>query len=51
MNNTKGRKDPTKSILDIGVEGAMEGSGYDHKEFIKRGGKYEWSKKSSELEW
>lgn len=51
LNNTKGRKDPTKSILDIGVEGAMEGSGYDHKEFIKRGGKYEWSKKSSELEW
>lgn len=51
LNNTKGRKDPTKSILDIGVEAAMEGSGYDHKEFIKRGGKYEWSKKSSELEW
>lgn len=48
LNNTNGRKEPTKSILDIGVEGAMKGSGFDHREFINRGGKYKWSKKSSD---
>ena len=51
LNNTNGKKEPTKSILDVGVKAAMDKSGFDHKEFIKRGGKYEWSKKSTELEW
>lgn len=51
LNNTNGAKEPTKSILDVGVEAAMSNSGFDYVEFIKRGGKYKWSKKSTELEW
>ncbi|KAG5857295.1 hypothetical protein ANANG_G00017940 [Anguilla anguilla] len=35
----EGRKDPSKSILDVGVENAIQFSGFDEKMFLKRGGK------------
>ncbi|KAL0969353.1 hypothetical protein UPYG_G00225990 [Umbra pygmaea] len=45
-----GRKDPSKSILDVGVEEAIQFSGFDEKMFLKRGGKYVWSKADMRLE-
>ncbi|KAG9336167.1 hypothetical protein JZ751_002514 [Albula glossodonta] len=47
----EGRKDPSKSILDVGVENAIQFSGFDEKMFLKRGGKYTWSKADMRLEW
>ncbi|KPP76271.1 hypothetical protein Z043_104394, partial [Scleropages formosus] len=46
-----GRKDPSKSILDVGVENAIQFSGFDEKMFLKRGGKYVWSKEDMKLDW
>ncbi|KAM9355055.1 S-adenosylmethionine-dependent nucleotide dehydratase RSAD2 [Pholidichthys leucotaenia] len=46
-----GRKDPSKSILDVGVKEAICFSGFDEKMFLKRGGKYVWSKADMTLEW
>ncbi|XP_078206145.1 S-adenosylmethionine-dependent nucleotide dehydratase RSAD2 isoform X2 [Callithrix jacchus] len=51
LNCTKGRKDPSKSILDVGVEEAIKFSGFDEKMFLKRGGKYIWSKADLKLDW
>ncbi|XP_063771527.1 S-adenosylmethionine-dependent nucleotide dehydratase RSAD2 isoform X1 [Pseudophryne corroboree] len=45
------RKDPSRSILDVGVENAIKFSGFDEKMFFKRGGKYVWSKADLKLEW
>lgn len=47
----QGRKDPSKSILDIGVKLAICFSGFDEKMFLMRGGKYVWSKADMKLEW
>ncbi|KAF7669685.1 hypothetical protein LDENG_00142690 [Lucifuga dentata] len=47
----EGRKDPSKSILDVGVKEAICFSGFDEKMFLKRGGKYLWSKADMKLEW
>ncbi|XP_028422235.1 S-adenosylmethionine-dependent nucleotide dehydratase RSAD2 [Perca flavescens] len=47
----EGRKDPSKSILDVGVKEAICFSGFDEKMFLKRGGKYVWSKADMKLEW
>ena len=44
LDNSQGRKDPSKSILDVGVKAAINNSGFDEKMFLKRGGKYKWSK-------
>ncbi|XP_020385707.2 radical S-adenosyl methionine domain-containing protein 2 isoform X2 [Rhincodon typus] len=51
LDCTQGRKDPSKSILDVGVENAIKFSGFDEKMFFKRGGKYTWSKADMRLEW
>ncbi|XP_003962537.1 S-adenosylmethionine-dependent nucleotide dehydratase RSAD2 [Takifugu rubripes] len=47
----EGRKDPSKSILDVGVREAILFSGFDEKMFLRRGGKYVWSKADMKLEW
>lgn len=47
----EGRKDPSKSILDVGVKKAILFSGFDEVMFLKRGGKYVWSKEDMKLEW
>nr|AGC96537.1 inflammatory response protein 6 [Sus scrofa]UWI70519.1 radical S-adenosyl methionine domain containing 2 [Sus scrofa] len=51
LNCRNGRKDPSKSILDVGVEKAIKFSGFDEKMFLKRGGKYVWSKADLKLDW
>ncbi|XP_009997543.1 PREDICTED: radical S-adenosyl methionine domain-containing protein 2 [Chaetura pelagica] len=51
LNCTNGRKEPSKSILDVGVEAAIKFSGFDEKMFLKRGGKYVWSKADMKLDW
>ncbi|XP_056669327.1 S-adenosylmethionine-dependent nucleotide dehydratase RSAD2 isoform X1 [Monodelphis domestica] len=51
LDCTRGRKDPSKSILDVGVEEAIKFSGFDEKMFLKRGGKYVWSKADLKLDW
>eukprot|EP00731_Ephydatia_muelleri_P004015 Em0002g191a len=51
LDCTKGRKDPSKSILDVGVADAMKFSGFDEAMFKKRGGVYNWSKADMRLDW
>ncbi|XP_036729231.1 radical S-adenosyl methionine domain-containing protein 2 [Balaenoptera musculus] len=51
VNCRNGRKDPSTSILDVGVEEAIKFSGFDEKMFLKRGGKYVWSKADLKLDW
>ena len=51
LDNSNGSKTPSVSILDVGVKSAMSKSGFDRKMFIKRGGKYVWSKKDMKYSW
>nr|XP_060611018.1 S-adenosylmethionine-dependent nucleotide dehydratase RSAD2 [Anolis sagrei ordinatus] len=51
LNCVNGRKEPSRSILDVGVQDAIKFSGFDEKMFLKRGGKYVWSKVDMALEW
>ena len=44
LDCTQGRKDPSPSILDVGVEFALDRSGFDEAMFFERGGKYQWTK-------
>lgn len=46
-----GAKTPSKSLLDVGVEDAINASGFDEQMFFRRGGKYTWSKADMNLEW
>ncbi|KAL8816412.1 MAG: hypothetical protein Q9223_004570 [Gallowayella weberi] len=40
----KGVKEPTKSILEIGVPAAMDDVYWDDESFTRRGGEYDWQK-------
>nr|XP_036286197.1 radical S-adenosyl methionine domain-containing protein 2 [Pipistrellus kuhlii] len=51
LNCRAGRKDPSPSILDVGVQEAIRFSGFDEQTFLKRGGKYVWSKADLQLDW
>ncbi|XP_013928693.1 PREDICTED: radical S-adenosyl methionine domain-containing protein 2 [Thamnophis sirtalis] len=51
LNCVNGRKEPSRSILDVGVKNAIQRSGFDEKMFLKRGGKYVWSKRDMALQW
>ena len=51
LDNTGGSKTPSLSLLDVGVEAAMDMAGFDQAMFLKRGGKYKWSKQAHSLEW
>ena len=46
LNCRNGRKDPSKSILEVGVVAALNESGFDRKTFEKRGGKFKWERKN-----
>jgi radical S-adenosyl methionine domain-containing protein 2 len=46
-----GTKKPSRSILDVGVEAAIDAANFDEKMFLMRGGKYNWSKADMQLEW
>jgi radical S-adenosyl methionine domain-containing protein 2 len=47
LDFTNGDKDPSKSVFDV----ALMFSGFDEKMFLKRGGKYVWSKADLRLDW
>ncbi|XP_026804307.1 radical S-adenosyl methionine domain-containing protein 2-like [Rhopalosiphum maidis] len=54
LNCRNGKKEPSASLLDVGVQQALRGSGFDEKAFLERGGIYVWSKQQlseAELEW
>ncbi|XP_060606466.1 S-adenosylmethionine-dependent nucleotide dehydratase RSAD2-like [Ruditapes philippinarum] len=51
LDCTRGAKEPSRSLLDVGVNNALKFSGFDEKMFFKRGGKYVWSKSDMNLEW
>ncbi|WAQ93939.1 RSAD2-like protein [Mya arenaria] len=51
LDCTKGSKQPSKSLLDVGVDNALLFSGFDERMFFKRGGQYVWSKADMRLEW
>lgn len=40
----KGVKEPTKSILEVGVPAAFDDVYWDDESFVKRGGEYDWQK-------
>ena len=40
----KGVKEPTKSILEVGVPAAFNDVYWDDESFVKRGGEYDWQK-------
>ena len=46
-----GAKVPSKSLLDVGVKNAIDASGFGEQMFLKRGGRYTWSKADMNLEW
>ena len=51
LDNTGGSKTPSCSLLDVGVGAAMDRAGFDQAMFLKRGGKYQWSKQAHALDW
>ncbi|KAK3927095.1 Radical S-adenosyl methionine domain-containing protein 2 [Frankliniella fusca] len=53
LNCVDGGKKPSKSILDVGVDNAINDAGFDEAMFFKRGGVYEWSNedKKKSLDW
>jgi len=51
LDCTGGDKKPSKSLLDVGVDAALQRSGFDEKMFFSRGGRYTWSKADLNLEW
>ena len=51
LNCQDGAKNPSNSILDVGVKNALDSSGFDERMFLKRGGIYKWSKASMNLDW
>ena len=44
----KGVKEPTKSILEVGVPAAFGDVYWDDESFVKRGGEYDWQKEKKE---
>lgn len=54
LNCRNGKKEPSASLLDVGVRQALLGSGFDERAFRERGGVYVWSKRSlpdDKLDW
>ena len=52
LNNQNGRKEPTESILDVGVEQALKQSYFDKASFVKRDGDYKVTACADEkLDW
>lgn len=54
LNCRNGKKEPSASLLDVGVQQALRGSGFDEQAFLDRGGVYVWSKQQfsdDQLDW
>lgn len=53
LNCETGAKIAGRSLLDVGVQEALQDAGWDEEAFLERGGVYEWSRstKKESLEW
>lgn len=54
LNCRNGKKEPSASLLDVGVHRALRDSGFDEQTFQERGGVYVWNKNrlaNSQLDW
>ena len=51
LDNRDCSKKPSSSLLDVGVESALNASGFDEVMFKKRGGKYKWSRGDAKYDW
>lgn len=51
LNCVDGGKKPSKSLLDVGVDAAINDAGFDEAMFVKRGGVYKWSNQDKRLDW
>lgn len=51
LDNSGGTKAASCSLLDVGVAAAMDRAGFDQAMFLRRGGKYKWSKQDHVLDW
>jgi radical S-adenosyl methionine domain-containing protein 2 len=43
LNSETGGKVPGRSLLDVGVQVALQGAGFDEDGFIERGGIFDWT--------
>eukprot|EP00743_Colponemidia_sp_Colp-15_P013384 GILK01015538.1.p2 GENE.GILK01015538.1~~GILK01015538.1.p2 ORF type:complete len:140 (-),score=27.21 GILK01015538.1:211-630(-) len=44
LNCQEGRKDPSPSILEVGVKEALRHAGFDREKFVERKGVYDWNR-------
>lgn len=44
LNCQNGKKEPSRSILDVPVEAALAESGFDGESFLQRKGIYDWTR-------
>jgi len=51
LDCTKGGKDPSPSILEVGVMKAFDRSGFDERTFLKRGGRFKFRRGTQLLDW
>lgn len=54
LNCQDGGKKPGRSLLQVGVQEAMKGAGFDEEQFFNRGGVFDWKKDPDEgpgLDW
>ncbi len=55
LDNSSGRMKPSESILEVGVDQAMQQSGFKQKKYLERGGRYDWTKptvcQNPDLDW
>jgi len=50
LNCETGAKIPGRSLLEVGVQSALEDAGWNEQAFIDRGGIFDWSR-SEDMEW
>ncbi|KAF8752304.1 Radical SAM superfamily [Rhizoctonia solani] len=54
LNCSMGGKTPGRSILEVGVQQALQDAGFDNKAFIERGGIFDWTREKvvpPSIEW
>jgi len=52
LNSSSGGKVPGRSILEVGVDAALQDAGFDEDAFLDRGGIFNWSREDQgQLDW
>ncbi|KAF4610895.1 hypothetical protein D9613_007028 [Agrocybe pediades] len=51
LNCETGAKIPGRSLLEVGVQAALQDAGWDEKAFIERGGVFDWSRSPEDMDW